>query len=147
MKRILATVFALLVSAGLLSACAHNPDSTALANGGEPHAVLQFSGGLQVQRLIPLYLWSINGTRVFKQEASQVVLEPGSYELEFRAKGIRNRGHVPDANIAVPGTTQWQETDDTIKVTLQPGMVYYIGGKPHGNGAWSAVVWKKASQG
>ncbi|HET7586523.1 MAG TPA: hypothetical protein VFL45_00420 [Gammaproteobacteria bacterium] len=144
MKRILLATFALLFSAAAVPALADNPNP--FASDNEPHAVLRFSGGLQVQRLIPLYLWSINGQRVFKEDAPLVYLKPGNYTLEFRARGIRNRGHVPDANIAIPGTTKWQETDDTIKVTLQPGHVYYIAAKPHGNGAWTAVVWKRGSQ-
>ncbi|HET7369248.1 MAG TPA: hypothetical protein VFK45_00240 [Gammaproteobacteria bacterium] len=144
MKRILLATFALFFSAAALPAFADNFNP--FASGGEPHAVLRFNGGLQVQRLIPLYLWSIDGQRVLKEDAGLVYLKPGTYTLEFRAHGIRNRGHVPDADIATRGTTEWRETDDTIKVTLQPDKVYFIAAKPHGNGAWSAVVWKKASQ-
>jgi hypothetical protein len=143
MKRLFAITFAFVFAAAALPALANN--SNPYASDNSPHATLQFRGGFQVQRLIPLYLFTVNGRRALKKNANLVYLKPGTYTLKFRAKGIRNKGHVPGANIAIPGTPKWRKTDDTIKVTLKAGKTYYIAGKPHGNGAWSAVVWKKTS--
>jgi hypothetical protein len=141
MKRLLSIALALLFAASAIPALAAD-NVSAFASSDQPHAVLRFNGGYQAQRMVGLYLFSVNGQRVFKQDEPMVYLKPGTYTLKFRAPGIRNRGHVPDANIAIPGTTKWRETNDTIKVNLQAGKTYFIAGKPHGNGAWSAVVWK-----
>lgn len=144
MKRLLIATMALLFAAAAVPALADN--QSPFASSDQPHATLRFNGGFQVQRMHPLYLYTINGQRVFKQNEPLVYLKPGTYTLEFRAEGIRNRGHVPDATIAVPGTPLWRQTDDTIKATFRAGKVYFIAAKPHGNGAWTAVVWKTSPQ-
>ncbi|HET6726159.1 MAG TPA: hypothetical protein VFH85_09160 [Gammaproteobacteria bacterium] len=144
MKRLLSVALALVFAAAIVPALADN--QSPFTNSSEPHATLRFNGGFQVQRMHQLYLWKINGQRVIKKNEPLVYLKPGTYTLEFRAEGIRNRGHVPDANIAVPGTTLWKQTDDTIKATFRAGQVYFIAAKPHGNGAWTAVIWKTAAQ-
>lgn len=145
MKYLLSTTLALLFAMAALPALAGDTQNP-YASRDEPHATLRFDGGLEVKGLIPLYLLSINGQVTLKEGIDLVYLKPGTYELEFRQPGILNRGQVPDAPTAIRGTTNWRETDDTIDTTLQAGTVYYIAGKPHGNGAWTAVVWKKGSQ-
>jgi hypothetical protein len=141
MKRTLLAVLTFLT--GLALAPAFAGSQSALASTDKPHANLRFNGGYQGRRLIGLYLFSIDGQRVFKRDEPLVRLKPGHYKLKFRAEGLRNRGHVPSGNPAIPGSTHWRQTKDTIEVTLKAGKTYFIAAKPHGNGAWSAVVWKK----
>lgn len=112
----------------------------------EPHATLRFTGGLKTQGLIQLYLFRVDGKHALKKGRNVVYLKPGQYKLQFRAPGLRNRGHVPDAPAIVPGSTSWRETRNTIDLEAKAGTVYSIAGKPHGNGAWTAIVWKKRGQ-
>lgn len=144
MKRILFTTLALVLSVSVLPAFAD--EQNAFVRSDQPHATLRFNGGYQGRRLNGLYLFSIDGQRVFERNRPRIFLKPGEYTLEFRARGVRNRGHVPNAHIAIPGTSHWRETEDTIHATLKAGKVYFIAGKRHGNGAWTAVVWKKTAQ-
>ncbi|HET7306265.1 MAG TPA: hypothetical protein VFK24_00395 [Gammaproteobacteria bacterium] len=146
MKRLLPFALALLFAASAMPALAGD-NVNMFASDNQPHAVLRLNGGFKAQRMHQLYLWKINGQRVFKEGEPLIYLKPGTYTLQFRAEGIANRGHVPSANIAAPGTPLWRQTKDTIKLTVVPGKVYFIAAKPHGNGAWTAVVWKQTSQG
>lgn len=144
MNRTLLALSALLAALVALPALADNPNP--FTSDNQPHALVRFNGGLQTQRLIPLYLYEVDGTRVLKKGFPTVVMKPGTYTLQFRAEGIRNRGHVPEADVTVPATSKWRQTDDTLKITLQPGKIYYIAAKPKGNGAWHAVVWKTGDE-
>ncbi|HET7332859.1 hypothetical protein [Dyella sp.] len=145
MKRLLSITLALLFAMTALPALADNSQNPYVSRD-EPHATLRLNGGVRVHGLIPLNLLSINGHVTLKQGIDVVYLKPGKYRLGFNQPGIRNRGHVPDAPGAFRGTTTWRETDDTLDITLKPGMVYFIAGKPHGNGAWTVAVWDKKSQ-
>jgi hypothetical protein len=145
MKRlflIVSGLFLVLIVTPVSAANAHSP----YASRDEAHATLRFNGGLKTHGLISLYLFRVNGKQTLKKGIQVVHLKPGKYELEFRAPGIRNRGHVPDSPNVIHGTSAWQKTDDTVDVVLKPGEVYYIAGKPHGNGAWTAIVWKTESR-
>lgn len=122
----------------LIAACATTASGPFAANG-EPHGTLHLNGLAPSGRLLPVQLWKVDGQRVTAGPDDRVfALDPGSHELQFRLLGRLNRGHVPGP---LPGR-EWQQTDDTLKLTMRQGEAYYVAARGHGNGAWEAVVWK-----
>lgn len=133
-------LWAVLLSAAILPVQAAR---TPFASADQPHAVIHLNGNPAGRRMAPVYLWTVDGTRVLMKRTPVFYLKPGTYRLTFRQHGRLHRGHVPGGP---KEGSEWRHTRDTLTLSAKPGKVYYIAARPEGNGAWKAVVWRTGGE-
>lgn len=115
--------------------------SLALANPfvspSEPHGKLILSIKKIPDNIYPVQIVAVNGNEI-PVRGQAVWMAPGEYELKIKMDGAVNLRDLPgptNLRMTEPG-------DNTLKITVEEGMVYYVGYE-YVDGKWKAVVWKQ----
>lgn len=140
MKRILYFWMLLTLVAAAMPALA---DGAPFASANEPHAVVYLNGSPRAQDLYPVRVRSINGRLTVRENLPVLRLAPGTYKLQIRLETIKHMENLPGM---VAGGTR-HRTNDTLTLTVEPGMAYYLAARVQQNGNWQPVIWKTTRQG
>jgi hypothetical protein len=113
-----------------------------LGSSKEPHATLYLNVDQRAKQIYPVSLWAVDGKLSNRTDQGMLWVTPGEYTFSFKMHAV-NSADAPGMERDSGGQ---RDQPHDLKVTLEAGKVYYIGGKLGASQTWTPVVWKTEDQ-
>ena len=113
-----------------------------LGSSKDPHATLYLNVDQRAKQIYPVNVWAVDGKLTNRSDQGMLWVTPGEYTFTFKMKAV-NMADAP--GLARDSGGQHDQPHD-LKVTLEAGKAYYIGGKLGPSGTWEPTVWKTEDQ-
>ena len=113
-----------------------------LGSSKDPHATLYLNVDQRAKQIYPVNIWAVDGKLSNRSDQGMLWVTPGEYTFSFKMKVV-NQADAP--GLARDSGDQRDQSHD-LKVTLEAGKAYYIGGKLGASGKWEPMVWKTEDQ-
>lgn len=113
-----------------------------LGSKKDPHATLYLNVDQRAKQIYPVKMWMVDGKQSNREDQGVLWVTPGDYTFTFKMGVVDpsiGKGLERDS-----GGKRDQPHD--LKITLEAGKAYYIGGKLGSQGSWEPVVWKTEDQ-
>ena len=130
-------------AAGLLAAVSIAAmASPFLGSKSDPHGTLYLNVDQRAKQIYPVNIWMVDGKLTNRSDQGVLWVTPGDYTFTFKMKAV-NQADAP--GLARDSGSQKDQPHE-LKVTVEAGKAYYIGGKLGGSGKWEPVVWQTEDQ-
>lgn len=113
-----------------------------LGSKSDPHATLYLNVDQRAHQIYPVNIWMVDGKLTNRSDQGVLWVTPGEYTFSFKMKAV-NQADAP--GLARDSGSQRDQPHD-LKVTVEAGKAYYIGGKLGASGTWAPTVWKTEDQ-
>lgn len=107
-----------------------------------PHATLYLNVDQRAKEIYPVKMWMVDGKLSNRVDQGILWVTPGEYTFTFKM-GAVNQADAPGL---VHGAASKRDQPHDLKIKLEAGRAYYIGGKLGASGTWEPVVWKTEEQ-
>lgn len=113
-----------------------------LGSSKDPHATLILNVDQRAKQIYPVNMWMVDGKLTNRSDQGMLWVTPGEYTFTFKMKAV----NVADAPGLARDSGGRRDQPHDLKVTVEAGKAYYIGGKLGPSGKWEPVVWKTEDQ-
>jgi hypothetical protein len=129
--------------AGLLAAAsAAAMAAPFLGSKSDPHGTFYLNVDQRAKQIYPVNIWMVDGKLTNRSDQGVLWVTPGEYTFTFKM-GKVNQADAP--GLARDSGNQRDQPHD-LKVTVEAGKAYYIGGKLGASGKWEPVIWQTEDQ-
>ena len=113
-----------------------------LGSSKDPHATLYLNVDQRAKQIYPVNVWAVDGKLTNRSDQGMLWVTPGEYTFTFKMKAV----NMADAPGLARDSGDQRDQPHDLKVTLEAGKAYYIGGKLGASGKWEPTVWKTEDQ-
>lgn len=130
------------IAALLIAISAAAVASPFLGSKSDPHATLYLDVDQHAKQIYPVNIWMVDGKLSNRTDQGTLWVTPGEYTFSFKMHTVNQA----DAPGLVRDSGGQRDQPHDLKVTLEAGKAYYIGGKLGASGTWVPTVWKTEDQ-
>lgn len=113
-----------------------------LGSKSDPHGTLYLNVDQRAKQIYPVNIWMVDGKLTNRSDQGMLWVTPGEYTFTFKMKSVNQA----DAPGLVRDAGSQRDQPHELKVTVEAGKAYYIGGKLGASGTWEPTVWKTEDQ-
>jgi hypothetical protein len=113
-----------------------------LGSKSDPHGTLYLNVDQRAKQIYPVNIWMVDGKLTNRSDQGVLWVTPGDYTFTFKMKAVNQA----DAPGLVRDSGSQKDQPHELKVTVEAGKAYYIGGKLGASGTWEPVVWQTEDQ-
>ena len=113
-----------------------------LGSSKDPHATLYLNVDQRAKQIYPVNIWAVDGKLSNRSDQGMLWVTPGEYTFSFKMKAV----NMADAPGLARDSGDQRDQPRDLKLTLEAGKAYYIGGKLGKSGKWEPTVWKTEDQ-
>ena len=113
-----------------------------LGSSKDPHATLYLNVDQRAKQIYPVNIWAVDGKLSNRSDQGVLWVTPGEYTFSFKMHAV-NSSDAPGLERDKGGQ---KDQPHDLKITVEAGKAYYIGGKLAGSQTWTPTVWKTEDQ-